>query len=84
MRKHIWIFVMLVAMSFTVGIVLLSACESDKATRPCHKPVYCFKTTDEPGRRQCDQDKAVAETKAKQAEAEGKLHTRLYEDCWDF
>lgn len=84
MLNKIWIFILVFTMDFTVGIVCLSACDSDKATKPCQRVAYCYKTTDEPGKRKCDLDKAVAETKAKQAEADGKLQTRLYEDCWDF
>ena len=68
----------------SIAAAFLLGCGGDVSTRPCQKPAYCYKTKDEPSRRKCDIDRAVAEEKAKRAEEEGNLSTRLYEDCWDF
>ena len=74
----------LIAASSLAILCLLTACGDSNSAKACQKPVYCYKTTDEPNARKCDWDKEVADEKAKEAEKAGKLHTPLYEDCWDF
>ncbi len=73
----------LIAASSLAILCLLTACGDSNSAKACQRVAYCYKTTDEPNRRQCDKDKEVAEEKAKEAEKAGKLHTPLYEDCWD-
>ena len=68
----------------SVAALCLFGCGDSGSTKPCQNPAYCYKTADEPNKRKCDLDKAVAEEKAKEAEKAGNLSTPLYEDCWDF
>lgn len=67
----------------SVAALCLFGCGDSATGKPCQKVEYCYKTKDEPNRRQCHQDKAFAEGKAKEAEEAGNLLTPLYEDCWD-
>ena len=69
---------------FLAASFCMFGCDGGGSQKACVNPAYCYKTTDNPNKRLCDLDKAVAETKAKQAEEAGILHAPVYEDCWDF
>ncbi len=59
----------------------LTACGDSGSTKPCQKPVYCYRTTVD-NHRVCDPDKAILDAKAQKAKEEG-IFKEEFEDCWE-
>ncbi len=59
----------------------LTACGDSGSTKPCQKPVYCYRTTLD-NHRECNQDKAYIDAKVQKAKEEG-IFKDEFEDCWE-
>jgi len=59
----------------------LTACGDSGSTKPCQKPVYCYRTTVD-DQRECNQDKSYIDAKVQKAKEEG-IFKEEFEDCWE-
>lgn len=59
----------------------LTACGDSGSTKPCQKPVYCYRTTVD-DHRECSQDKSYIDAKVQKAKEEG-IFKEEFEDCWE-
>ena len=60
---------------------LICSCGDPVSARTCNRLAYCYRVDDGP--RICDQDKSVADAKAKIEKDAGHKIT-VFKECWDF